>query len=204
MPARRGDTRERIQEVALELFAERGYDDASMREIAARLGVTKAALYYHFKTKEEILGSVVEDLAAEIDELAGWVRAQPLSAARRDEALGRLVALVRGRWRPLARVLNENRAALRRLEAGSRLRERGRVLFSLFDDGGDVEARLRARLAVTAIIMGSLESPEELGADETELQDAALAVARGLLEEGAGAGRRQPAGERTSPPDLRP
>src|SRR5580704_12464879 len=51
--ARRGDTRARIQQVALELFAEQGYDKTSLREIAERLDVTKAALYYHFKSKED-------------------------------------------------------------------------------------------------------------------------------------------------------
>ena len=44
---RRGDTRARIQQVALEMFAEQGYERTSLREIAERLGVTKAALYYH-------------------------------------------------------------------------------------------------------------------------------------------------------------
>src|SRR5579871_4147084 len=51
----RGVTRERILDVALELFNEQGYDKTSLREIAERLGVTKAALYYHFKSKEDIL-----------------------------------------------------------------------------------------------------------------------------------------------------
>src|SRR5207249_9245344 len=50
----RHDTRQRIQTVALELFAEQGYDKTSLREIAERLDVTKAALYYHFKSKEDI------------------------------------------------------------------------------------------------------------------------------------------------------
>ena len=51
----RGATRERILEVSLELFNEQGYDKTSLREIADRLGVTKAALYYHFERKEDIL-----------------------------------------------------------------------------------------------------------------------------------------------------
>jgi len=53
--APRGSTRERILDVALELFIEQGYDKTSLREIAERLGVTKAALYYHFERKEDIL-----------------------------------------------------------------------------------------------------------------------------------------------------
>jgi AcrR family transcriptional regulator len=51
----RGATRERILEVALELFNEQGYDKTSLREIAERLGITKAALYYYFERKEDIL-----------------------------------------------------------------------------------------------------------------------------------------------------
>jgi len=48
-------TRERILNVALELFTEKGYDGASLREIAEQLGVTKAAIYYHFASKDDIL-----------------------------------------------------------------------------------------------------------------------------------------------------
>ena len=49
------DTRQRILDVALDLFTEQGYDGTSLREIAEQLGVTKAALYYHFESKEDIL-----------------------------------------------------------------------------------------------------------------------------------------------------
>jgi AcrR family transcriptional regulator len=47
--------RESILDVSLELFNEQGYDKTSLRQIAERLGVTKAALYYHFERKEDIL-----------------------------------------------------------------------------------------------------------------------------------------------------
>ena len=50
-----GSTRERILDIALELFIEHGYDKTSIRDIAERLGTTKAALYYHFKSKADIL-----------------------------------------------------------------------------------------------------------------------------------------------------
>jgi AcrR family transcriptional regulator len=48
-------TRERILDVALELFVAQGYDGTSLRQIAEQLSVTKAALYYHFESKEDIL-----------------------------------------------------------------------------------------------------------------------------------------------------
>jgi AcrR family transcriptional regulator len=50
-----GDTRERILDVALELFIEQGYDKTTLRQIAEPLGFTQAAIYYHFAAKEDIL-----------------------------------------------------------------------------------------------------------------------------------------------------
>jgi AcrR family transcriptional regulator len=49
------NTRERILDIALELFSSQGYDKTSLREIAERLGFSKAAIYYHFASKEDIL-----------------------------------------------------------------------------------------------------------------------------------------------------
>lgn len=54
------NTKEKILEEALKLFAQSGYMGTSMNEIASRLGVTKAALYKHYSSKQEILDSIVE------------------------------------------------------------------------------------------------------------------------------------------------
>jgi AcrR family transcriptional regulator len=48
-------TRERILDVAQDLFTRQGYDKTSLRDIAERLEITKAALYYYFARKEDIL-----------------------------------------------------------------------------------------------------------------------------------------------------
>ena len=53
--ATKADTRDRILDVALDLFTDQGFDGTSLREIAERLNVTKAALYYHFESKDDIL-----------------------------------------------------------------------------------------------------------------------------------------------------
>ena len=55
-----GDTKERILETALELFAQSGYLGTSMSDIAGDLGITKGALYKHYISKQEILDSIVE------------------------------------------------------------------------------------------------------------------------------------------------
>ena len=59
------DTRSAIREVALELFARHGYEKTSLREIAERLGMTKAALYYHYPSKQALLLAIIEPLISE-------------------------------------------------------------------------------------------------------------------------------------------
>jgi len=56
-PRERGNerTRERILQAAAELFAERGFDGTSMKAVAARVGLSDAALYYYFRSKHELL-----------------------------------------------------------------------------------------------------------------------------------------------------
>ena len=53
-------TKERILETALELFAQNGYLGTSMNDIAGKLGLTKAALYKHYTSKQEILDRIIE------------------------------------------------------------------------------------------------------------------------------------------------
>lgn len=55
---KRDDTKRRIIEGARELFGQRGFDATTVRQIAKRVGLTDAALYYHFKSKREILESI--------------------------------------------------------------------------------------------------------------------------------------------------
>ncbi|MEV4483152.1 TetR family transcriptional regulator [Micromonospora coxensis] len=85
-------TKQRIMAVAAALFAERGYRATSMQEIADRVGITKAALYYHFAAKEDLLRELT---APVLDELE-----QALNAA---EAAGDPEAV---RWRAIEAFLD--------------------------------------------------------------------------------------------------
>lgn len=60
-------TRSRVLGVAATLFAEEGFAGTSMRDIATALGITKAAIYYHFESKEQLLDAVLEDVAARFE-----------------------------------------------------------------------------------------------------------------------------------------
>jgi AcrR family transcriptional regulator len=79
-----GDTRERILWSAAELFAERGYDAASIREICARARVTRPSLYWHFGNKQGLLSAVIDHVGRTwIEE----VRAYALTRNRPEERL---------------------------------------------------------------------------------------------------------------------
>src|SRR6266699_3570240 len=144
----RGDTRARIQQVAVQLFAEQGYEKTSLREIAERLDVTKAALYYHFKSKEDIVRSLVEDYFGQVDALIAWARAQPVTAGTRGEILRRYVGIV-AEGDEVFRMLHQNQAAVNTLAAaksrGEVFRERmGALVELLTGPGAPLGERLRA------------------------------------------------------------
>ena len=65
MAKTRSGTRERIQEVARDLFARQGVQRTSLQDIADKLGITKPALYYHFDSREELVRSILTPLIDE-------------------------------------------------------------------------------------------------------------------------------------------
>jgi AcrR family transcriptional regulator len=72
-------TRERVLDVALDLFVEQGYDKTSIREIAEQMGFTKAALYYHFHSKGDILLALHQRLHGLMDGPLGLLGDGPVS-----------------------------------------------------------------------------------------------------------------------------
>jgi len=152
-PTPRTDTRSRVQKVALELFAEQGYEKTSLREIAERLGVTKAALYYHFKSKEDIVHSFTDDYFTELDALLDWARQQPPGDDNRREILDRYVGVVLA-GSEVFRFLEQNRASVQAMEAGkerfARFRDR---LTGLVEVLAGPQAPLRERVRATAAVL---------------------------------------------------
>ena len=65
-PPRESSQRHAIQQAALELFARRGYHGAGMQAIAQAVGLTKATLYWHFASKEELFRYVYQDFVQEM------------------------------------------------------------------------------------------------------------------------------------------
>jgi AcrR family transcriptional regulator len=107
-------TRERILDVALDLFTDQGFDGTSMREIAERLRITKPSIYYHFASKEEILWALhmrQHDFAkAALARLAG----QAITLETWGSALGELLDQMAAQ-RKLFLMHERNHAALEKL-----------------------------------------------------------------------------------------
>ncbi|MBT2410851.1 helix-turn-helix transcriptional regulator [Streptomyces sp. ISL-12] len=177
---RRGDTRQRIQDVALELFAEQGYEKTSLREIAERLEVTKAALYYHFKTKEEILVSIFEDLTQPMEELIEWGLEQPRSLETKQEIVRRYSAALSGAA-PLFRFMQENQATIRELRIGEMLKSRTLSLKDiLVDPEADMTDQVRCVSALFTLHAGMFVLHDLEGDPETK-RKAVLEVAIDLI-----------------------
>lgn len=89
-------TRSALIAVARRLFAERGYADTPTEEIVREAGVTRGALYHHFKDKKELFAAVFEDLERELvlrgatavpPDADAWTRLQVGSGAFLDACL---------------------------------------------------------------------------------------------------------------------
>ncbi len=59
-------TKDRILQVALELFSARGYEGTSIRDIAEQMDMTKAAVFYHFPAKEDMLAAILSPVMARV------------------------------------------------------------------------------------------------------------------------------------------
>ena len=183
----RPDTRQRIQSVALELFAEQGYDKTSLREIAERLGVTKAALYYHFKSKEDIVASLVEDYFGQMDDLIAWGKTLPRTPQSRAQVLDRYYRIVAD-GSGVFRMLQHNQASVNSLAHAKNRSELFRTHMDalvglLTEPDAPLAAQLRAAVALASVSFGCMFYADRAD-DPAQLRDVVLDIACGLT--GAG------------------
>ncbi|WP_067663110.1 TetR/AcrR family transcriptional regulator [Nocardia miyunensis] len=75
--APRSDTRERILEAAVEIFADRGFDGCKMGDLAAAVGIKTPGLYSHFASKEQILSEAISRI---LNDFVAYVAAPHPSA----------------------------------------------------------------------------------------------------------------------------
>lgn len=144
-----------LTDVALRVFAERGYDGASMDDVARAAGITKASIYHHVSGKEALLerglGRALDALFAILDEPGSR---EGSAIARLRHIVGR-VAETTLRLRPELTVLfRAHGTSKSEREALERRRAFDRIVTALIAEAqreGDVRADLDARLTVRLI-----------------------------------------------------
>ena len=171
-------TRHQIIEAAITHFATGGFEATSLREIGEALGITKAAVYYHFRSKDDLLAATVEPFLAD---------AEALIAAGNDHGTnGGLLAAyldVLLTHRRVVGFLAADLAALNRPVIAPRaltLRPRLRALLT----GGntDLAAQTRAECALGALDIAVSSLAAE---DLASVREVMLASATAALEAGS-------------------
>ncbi|MBS1695123.1 MAG: TetR/AcrR family transcriptional regulator [Actinobacteria bacterium] len=179
--AQRGFARERVIEAALALFAEHGVTGASLQMIADRLGVSKAAVYYQFQSKDEIALAVVGPVFDDIARLVRIAEALPSAAARRETAVSGLVELA-VRHRKVSAVFYGDPTVERLLDGRAEFKDAGeRFLALLLGPEPDAATRVAISL-LTAGIHGCCSDPTLDDVDDAELRRALLGCCQRLLD----------------------
>lgn len=153
-----GSTRDRILDVALDLFSRKGYEGTSIRDIAEEMSMTKAAVYYHFPSKEELLADVLNPAMARVGRVLEEHEPVRDPAGRRAfvTALVEVIAEVGPR---VVMMLNDPAVGshIRALTGGSGLPQRvaGALLGTgATDPGAAATERIRAACAVATLPAG--------------------------------------------------
>lgn len=144
------DTRALILQRARDLFARQGYHGTSIRQLTSGLGLTPAALYYHFTGKEEVLAGVLAPMERDGETIiARMAELERTPDAIREvfESYFDLLARDTAMFRFVANDLDVQRSTV-----GRRLRSQARDLFAwLTASSSDVTDRIRAAAAVGTI-----------------------------------------------------
>jgi len=170
----------RIIDAALLLFGEHGISGTSLQMIADAIGVTKAAVYHQYNTKDEIVLAVAEVVLAGLEAAVAAAEAERSRARAREVLVAGMIDLAVER-RGMAGVLQRDPVMLRFLGDHApfrRVMERvNRVLM-----GATFDARARVRAAALAsAIAGSVLHPLALDLDDETLRAELLRQARRLL-----------------------
>lgn len=175
------DTRTRLLSTALRLFTEHGVEGTSLQMIADALGVTKAAVYYHFRTKDEITEAVAEPAVAELGAILDEASRLRRHGAQVDHVLDGLVDLI-VRNRVLVAVFCSDpgiaRAVERMLHGDENVMMRLPAL--LVGDDPSPSALVAAHVALAGVAMAG-GSPELAVLDDESLRRYLVDAARRLL-----------------------
>ena len=175
MASRSGKTKERIQQAAMELFAERGVRGTALWQIAERLNITKPALYYYFDSREDLINSLVDPVIEYTEAtLTAWESERPAP----DKLLERYYDLSI-KHRDINLMVLRDLSLFTGTDLGARTAGwRHRIVALLVGADADLAAQARAVIAIGGIADCTVMFVDR---DPAELRTAALAAARAAL-----------------------
>jgi AcrR family transcriptional regulator len=170
----------RIIEAALDLFAEHGIGGTSLQMIADAVGVTKAAVYHQYNTKDEIILAVARVVLAGLEAAVTAAEAERSRSRAREMLIAAMVDLAVERRR-MAGVLQRDPVMLRFLESHEPFR-RAMARVNRLLMGGASHPRARVQAAtLAAAIGGAVVHPLVVDLDDERLRSELLQQARKLL-----------------------
>jgi AcrR family transcriptional regulator len=172
--------RERMLSVARRLFCSQGYDRTPLRAISDALGVTKAAVYYHFKAKDDILGILVTPVLDRIDALVDSAGGSPrLEGDDRGRFLQGYVDLLRADGDITALLFADPAVVDHPL--GRRFATQRQRIHTLLGAGMDLPACIRASVALRTLELALIEFGD---AEPAQVSATALSIALTVLDAG--------------------
>lgn len=179
--ARRTAAQTRILNAALDLFADHGVSGTSLQMIADAVGVTKAAVYHKFKTKEEIVIAVAEMELGTLEDALEAAEAEADSVGARRVLLTQVVgmAVERRRW---VMALQNDPVMVRLLGEHEPFDKLITRLYAiLLDEPDDTEARISAAL-FSGAIAGTVINPLVDDIDDDTLRSVLIHLTGRMLK----------------------
>lgn len=171
----------RIVAAALRLFAEHGVGGTSLGMIASALGVTKAAVYHQFHTKEEIVLAAAEAELARLQAVLDDAESQPDPQQVREVLVTRIVELTVERRRTVSPILSDP-VIVRLFADHEQLRRVMHRLSRLLIGEGTGPGAHVSTAVLTAALSGAVMHPLVVDLDDDTLRRELLQLARRLFQ----------------------
>jgi AcrR family transcriptional regulator len=180
-PGRYSEAQRRTIEAALDLFGEHGVSGTSFQMIAGSLGVTKAAVYHQFKTKDALVLAVVEVVLARLELALDAANAEPSPERARALLLKQVIdlAVERRQW---VHALQGDPVMVRLIAShGPFLDLMSRVYGLLLGEESDPGSQVRTAILASAI-GGAIVHPLVAGLDDDTLRTQLFGITRRLFD----------------------
>ena len=170
----------RVLMAALDLFAEHGVNGTSLQMIADDIGVTKAAVYHQFRTKEAIVVGAVEIELGNLEQALEAAEADARGPEAVETLLNQVIELAIGRRR-LVGTLQHDPVIIRLLGDHQPFQQFMQRLFTVLL-GGRFDARSRVRAAmIAAAIGGAVTHPLVTDLDDETLRSELFGLTQDLI-----------------------